>query len=180
MHIEDLTDLARAVDERCRLSGQFTLRSGRTATEYFDKYLFEADPVLVSRVAAAMVPLVPAGTDLLGGLELGGIPLVTLLSQATGIPALFVRKEPKPYGTRRAAEGGDCAGRTVTLVEDVITTGGAVVNAARLLRAAGATVTTVVCALDREEPVDSLLTPAGIEVRPALTRTMLDKGRSAG
>lgn len=174
--MQDL-ELARAVDGRCRLSGEFTLRSGRVATEYFDKYLFETDPALVGRVVAGMVPLVPAGTDLLGGLELGGIPLVTLLSQATGIPALFVRKEAKTYGTRRAAEGGDCAGRTVTLVEDVITTGGAVLAAARLLREAGATVTTVICALDREEPVENVLAAAGIEVRPVLTRSMLDTAR---
>jgi hypothetical protein len=74
--------------------------------EYFDKYLFESDPVLLQRVVACMKHLVPAGTGLLGGLELGGVPLATLLSQATGIPALFVRKQAKAYGTRRIAEGG--------------------------------------------------------------------------
>jgi len=72
--------LARDVDARCRLTGEFTLRSGQVAGEYFDKYLFETDPDLLARVASAMVPLLPAGTDLLGGLEMGGIPIVSVVS----------------------------------------------------------------------------------------------------
>src|SRR6478735_5781737 len=141
--------LARDIDACCRLTGEFTLRSGQVASEYFDKYLFETDPDLLARVAAAMVPLLPEGTELLGGLEMGGIPIVTVLSAQSRIPALFVRKEAKTYGTCKLAEGPDVAGRRVTLVEDVITTGGAVRNAAVALREAGATVDTVVCAFDR-------------------------------
>ena len=99
------------------------LRSGQTSAEYFDKYLFESDPVLLARVVSRMTALVPAGTELLGGLELGGVPLVAVLSQATGIPALFVRKQAKSYGTARLAEGADPAGHNVLLVEDVINTG---------------------------------------------------------
>lgn len=166
------------VDERCRLTGEFTLRSGRTATEYIDKYLFESDPVLLRRVVERMAPLVPAGTDLLGGLELGGVPLATLLGQLTGLPALFVRKQAKSYGTRRLAEGGDCAGRTVLLVEDVITTGGAVSDAAVALRELGATVRTAVCAIDRQEPGGTVLAAADIEVRSVLTRELLTGGRA--
>jgi len=78
------------------------LRSGQTSAEYFDKYLFESDPVLLARVVSRMTALVPAGTELLGGLELGGVPLVAVLSQATGIPALFVRKQAKSYGSLKA------------------------------------------------------------------------------
>lgn len=174
MHSADQTDLARDVGARCRLLGRFTLRSGQVSDEYFDKYLFEADPLLLARVTAAMRTLVPDGTDLLGGLELGGIPLVTMLSQATGVPALFVRKQPKGYGTGRLAEGGDPAGRTVVLIEDVITTGGAVIAAARALRDLGATVTTAVCAIDRSGPGSGALTREGITVRAALTKDLLD------
>jgi orotate phosphoribosyltransferase len=124
------------------------LRSGQVADEYFDKYLFEADPVLLGRMVSRMVDLMPADTDMLGGLELGGAPLAVLLSQKTGTPVLFVRKEAKTYGTGRLAEGGDPSGRTVLLVEDVITTGGAARDAARVLRRAGAVVGSVVCAID--------------------------------
>ncbi|MCK9795612.1 hypothetical protein M1843_17845 [Isoptericola sp. 4D.3] len=97
-------ELARDVDRVCRLSGSFTLRSGRVDDEYFDKYLFESDPALLLRVAAGMAPLVPSDTELLGGLELGGVPVATVLSSLTGLPALFVRKEAKRYGTARLAE----------------------------------------------------------------------------
>src|SRR3954469_15019135 len=83
--------LAADVDAACRLSGTFTLRSGQVSHEYFDKYLFETSPALLARVAEAMVGLVPEGTELLGGLEMGGIPIATVLSARTELPALFVR-----------------------------------------------------------------------------------------
>ena len=166
--------LARDIDARCRLTGEFTLRSGQVAGEYFDKYLFETDPDLLARVASAMVPLLPAGTDLLGGLEMGGIPIVTVVSAKSRIPALFVRKEAKTYGACKLAEGPDVSGRRVTLIEDVITTGGAVRNAAVALREAGATVETVVCAIDRSPGGDNPLADAGLEIRSVLTRAELD------
>jgi orotate phosphoribosyltransferase len=171
---DEITMLARDVAGRCRLHGRFTLRSGLVSDEYFDKYLFESDPVLARRVTGRMAALVPSDADLLGGLELGGVPLAALVSQATGLPALFVRKQAKTYGTRRLAEGGDPAGRHVVLVEDVITTGGAVLNAARALRELGATVTTVVCAIDRSAPGQNALAAAGIATRAVLTREILD------
>jgi orotate phosphoribosyltransferase len=142
--------------------------------EYFDKYLFEADPRLLARIASRMASLVPAGTELLGGLELGGIPLATMLSQLTGLPALFVRKQAKAYGTRKLAEGGDPAGQRVTLVEDVITAGGSVVAAAHELRALGATVSAVVCAIDRSVPGRSALATDGITVLSVFTKAQLD------
>jgi orotate phosphoribosyltransferase len=114
----ELTELARDLDARCRLRGQFVLRSGQVSDTYFDKYLLEADPRLLARVAARMAALIPDGTHLLGGLELGGIPLATAVSQLTGLPTLFVRKQAKTYGTTKLAEGDDPAGRRVTLIED--------------------------------------------------------------
>ncbi len=170
-------ELARDIDATCRLTGEFTLRSGQQATEYFDKYLFEAEPALLSRVVEQMVDLVPSDTDLLGGLELGGVPIATVLSARTGLPALFVRKKAKDYGTCKLAEGRDVAGRRVTLVEDVITTGGAVRDATRALREAGATVEVVVCAIDRSPEWENPLADVGLEVRPVLTKAQLDAAR---
>ncbi|MGN6781112.1 MAG: orotate phosphoribosyltransferase [Marmoricola sp.] len=175
--MDDAT-LARDIDACCRLSGEFTLRSGQVSHEYFDKYLFEADPALLGRVVAQMVALVPADTELLGGLELGGVPLATGLSARTGLPGLFVRKKAKEYGTCKLAEGPDVAGRRITLVEDVITTGGAVRDATRALREAGATVTTVVCAIDRSPAGENPLSDVGLEVRPVLTKEQLDAARA--
>src|SRR5690242_11226857 len=171
-------DLARDIDARYRLTGEFTLRSGQVSSEYFDKYLFEADPALLARVADAMVDLVPEGTELLGGLEMGGIPIVTALSARTGLPALFVRKHAKEYGTCKLAEGPDVTGRRVTLVEDVITTGGAVRDATNALREAGATVDLVVCAIDRSPAGTNPLADVGLEVRAVLTKADLDAVRS--
>ena len=171
--------LAAAIDTTCRLRGEFTLRSGLVVDEYFDKYLFESDPALLRRVAEAMVPLLPQDTELLGGLELGGIPIVTTLSGLTGLPALFVRKQAKAYGTRKLAEGPAVAGRRVTLVEDVVTTGGAVRNAAVALRERDASVGVVVCAIDRSEPGANRLHEVDVETRSVLTRADLDAARAA-
>lgn len=166
--------LAQDIDNVCRLTGAFQLRSGQIATEYFDKYLFESDPHLLRRVAEAMQPLVPTNTELLGGLELGGIPLATMLSNLTDIPALFVRKKAKEYGTRRLAEGAEVSGRRVTLIEDIITTGGAARNATTALRTAGATVTTAVCAIDRSDTPGRALADVELETFAVFTRADLD------
>src|SRR3954454_19917267 len=85
--------LANRVYDAAHLTGTFTLRSGTTSTEYFDKYRFEANPTLLREIAEAMAPLVPDGIDALAGLELGGVPMATALSMVTGLPARFVRKE---------------------------------------------------------------------------------------
>ena len=102
--------MAARVYAASHLSGTFVLRSGRTADHYFDKYRFESDPVLLADIVEALVPLVPGGTEGLAGLELGGVPLATMLSSVTGLPAFFVRKQPKKYGTERICEGGTSPG----------------------------------------------------------------------
>ena len=137
------------VAEIATLRGDFLLRSGQRADTYFDKYRFEADPQLLRRVARQMARLVPAGTEVLAGLELGGVPLATALSLETGLAARFVRKQAKDYGTCLAVEGGDVAGRAIVLVEDVITTGGAVKDAARMIDEAGGQILGVICAIWR-------------------------------
>jgi orotate phosphoribosyltransferase len=105
----DLGDLASAIDAACRIQGRFTLRSRITTTEHFDKYGFESDPNLLREMAMHMVPPLPADTQDLGGLELGCVPIATTVSALTGLPAIFVRKEAKNYGTCRMPEGGDLA-----------------------------------------------------------------------
>ncbi len=171
--------LAADIDACCRLTGEFTLRSGQVSTEYFDKYLFEADPLLLARVAREMIQLVPQDTDLLAGLELGGVPLATSVSGILGMPTLFVRKQAKTYGTCKLAEGPDFAGRRVTIIEDVITTGGAVRDATRALREAGAVVEVVCCAIDRSPAGENPLADVDLEVRAVLTKADLDAAAAA-
>ncbi|HEX5437030.1 MAG TPA: phosphoribosyltransferase family protein, partial [Gemmatimonadaceae bacterium] len=136
----DRPHLAHAIATVATLHGEFRLRSGALASEYFDKYRFEADPQLLSAIATALAPLIPAGTDALAGLELGGVPLATALSLHTGMPALFVRKRAKEYGTCQLAEGGTVSGRRLLVIEDVVTSGGQVIASCQELRALGASV----------------------------------------
>jgi orotate phosphoribosyltransferase len=170
----DRTDLARRIHRASHLTGTFTLRSGVTSHEYFDKYRFETDPVLLRDIAEGLARLIPPGVDALAGLELGGIPLVTMCSQITGLPALFVRKEAKTYGTCRLAEGGEVEGRRLCLVEDVITSGGAVLDAAAELRPMGAELGPVICVIDRESGGVEKLAAAGLELHPLFTMTELN------
>lgn len=169
----DRADLARAIYDVSHLTGTFTLRSGVVSNEYFDKYRFESRPGLLRAIAEAMAPAVPEGTDMLAGLELGGVPLATMLSQVTGIPALFVRKEAKTYGTCQLTEGGEIDGRRLTVVEDVVTSGGQVVISCGDLRARGAVVAHALCVIDRESGGPAALAGIGVELRPLFTMTEL-------
>ena len=163
-------DLARRVRDVSRLTGSFVLRSGRTATEYFDKYQFEADPELLDRLAERMAVLIPEGTEVLAGLEMGGIAVVTALARHAKLPTAFVRKQAKQYGTARLAEGAEVAGRRVLVVEDVVTSGGQVVISTGELRKLGAHVDHALCVIDRQEGGAAALSAEGITLRALLTR----------
>ena len=124
-------ELAKKIFQASHLTGTFTLRSGQISNEYFDKYLFESEPGLLAEIASHMSGLIPEETEILAGLEMGGIPIATVMSQVTGIPALFVRKKAKEYATCRLAEGGVVAGRRLVITEDVVTTAGRIRESAR-------------------------------------------------
>jgi orotate phosphoribosyltransferase len=155
------------------LTGEFTLRSGAETNLYVDKYAFEADPALLRDTAQEMLPLLPASLDALAGLELGGIPLAVMLSQLSGVPTRFVRKQAKTYGTCRLAEGGDIAG-AVVIVEDVVTSGGQVIKSCRALREYGAQIVTVLCVIDREAGGAENLAREGLELRSLFTMAELE------
>jgi orotate phosphoribosyltransferase len=170
-----MVDLARRVNAVCRLRGRFVLRSGRITDEYFDKYQFEADPGLLDALASRMVGLIPEGIDVLAGLEMGGIAVVTALGRHAGLPCAFVRKATKPYGTARLAEGADIAGRDVLVVEDVVTSGGQIAISSRQLRELGARIGHALCVIDRQEGGAQALAADGITLRALLTRADLDR-----
>lgn len=162
-------ELAKRIYERAHLHGEFQLRSGATSDEYFDKYRFESDPPLLRAIAERMVQLLPTDCDALAGLELGGVPIATVLSQLTGIPTLFVRKQPKTYGTLRLAEGGEVAGKRIAIVEDVVTSAGQIIESCARLRDLGGEITVAVCVIDREAGGRDNLSHAAIELRPVFT-----------
>lgn len=162
--------LARDIAAVATLTGTFLLRSGQTSTTYFDKYRFESNPELLKRVAEKMIPLLPAHAEVLAGLELGGVPIATAISLATGMPAAFVRKQAKDYGTCLAVEGSYVAGKRVVLIEDVITTGGAVVEAVKLVEAAGGNVVGIICAIWRGDGAPGIASLPDLTVAAAMTK----------
>lgn len=176
----DRLALARDVERIARITGTFRLRSGRIAHDYFDKYRFESDPAILDAVAQGMAALVPSGTEVVAGLELGGVPLVTLISHHTGLPAAFVRKEAKPYGTCQLSEGANVVGRRVVIVEDVVTSGGQVAISSKQLRELGAHVEEAVCAIDREEGGREALDAMGVSLVALYTRTDLEYANASG
>ena len=144
-------ELAQKILAACYLKGDFLLRSGRRSSEYFDKYILEASPRLLSSTAKLMIPLIPKETEILAALEMGGLPLGTALSLKTNLPLRFVRKKAKKYGTMKICEGGPIKGKKLCLIEDVITTGGQVIESSKQLKKAGAIVSSVLCVIFRGE-----------------------------
>jgi len=163
-------ELISRLKEVALLEGEFTLRSGKKSKHYFDKYLFEGTPDVLMGVARELAKMIPEGTRQIAGVELGGIPLVTAVSLASGIPAIFVRKVAKDYGTANLFEGPRVEGVPVLIIEDVVTTGGASLKAAKTLMDAGIEVSGVLAVLDRKQGGEETFKEAGVDFRALFTR----------
>lgn len=133
------------------LRGDFLLRSGARSSYYIDKYLFTTQPTLLRRIAMALLQRVPGGVDRLAAPGFGALQLVTAMSLESGLSTLVVRTDKKDYGTAKRIEGSLSAGDRVLLVEDVVTTGGAALEAVDVLRDAGVQVIGALAVVDREE-----------------------------
>jgi len=166
--------LARRIVDAARITGTFLLRSGATSDVYFDKYRFEAIPDLLKEISGHLAELVPEGTERLIGLEMGGIPLATALSLETGLKSGFCRKKPKEYGTAQQIEGGVKPGEAVTIIEDVITSGGAAIDAIHALRMMGIDILALICVVDREAGGEEKFRELGVDFRPLFKRSFLD------
>lgn len=165
-------ELAKKIYDVAHLTGEFKLRSGQISHEYFDKYRFEARPEILREIAKHMTPLIPPGTEVLAGLEMGGIPIATALSLETGLPCVFVRKEAKEYGTCQFAEGLDIQGKNVCVIEDVVTTGGQVVLSTADIRSLGAKVEHVLCVIHRGPQFpEPNLTEVGLTLKPLFLKS---------
>jgi orotate phosphoribosyltransferase len=157
-------DLARAIYNKAYLTGEFLLRSGKISNEYFDKYQFEANPVILKEIAFQISEMIDLEFDLIAALEMGGIPIATMISQITGKSMVFVRKSAKEYGTRKFAEGPEIKNKKLLIVEDVVTSGGQIITSANELRNAGAIVNKAVCVIDRESGGTENLLAEGIHL----------------
>jgi orotate phosphoribosyltransferase len=161
-------DLGRKLREHALLEGDFVLRSGRRSSYYLDKYRFETVPELLGplgeRLAAAAREHEPDATRLAGP-ALGAVALAASASLASGLPFLIVRESAKEYGTANRLEGVFEAGETVCVIEDVVTSGGALLEAVGALREAGLVVRNAICVVDREEGGTDELARHGVRLR---------------
>ena len=162
-------ELKLAIREVAYLEGDFLLRSGKRSRYYLDKYRFETRPdileALGDRIAVAVTEVEPDAVRLAGP-ELGAVALATAGSLASGLPFVIVRKAAKEYGTSNRLEGVYEEGELVCLVEDVVTSAGALLEAVDALRAGGLVVRTAVCVVDREEGGADALAGQGVRLRP--------------
>jgi orotate phosphoribosyltransferase len=172
-------ELGRLLLEVAYLEGDFVLRSGRRSRYYLDKYLFETEPMvlrgLVQGLAGMIRERLARGTmyHRLAAPELGAVSLAAGLSLELGIPFVIVRKEQKEYGTAKEFEGRWHPGERVAVVEDIVTSGGAALNAVERLRAAGLMVDDLYCIVDREEGGSEAAAAAGLRLHPLFTASGL-------
>jgi len=163
-------ELAGALREAAYLEGRFTLRSGRVSRYYIDKYRFETQPHLLRELARRLAAYVSAGVDRIAGPELGGVALATAVSLETGKPFLIVRNQRKAgYGTGRLIEGHLQPGQGVLLVEDVVTSGGQALEAARAIQQAGGRIERIVVVIDRMEGGLERIRQAGFDCTALFT-----------
>lgn len=152
----------------CVKFGDFTLKSGKQSPIYLDLRQLIAHPEMLARAAAAYVPLLKGlKFDRIAGLPYAALPIATAISLQTGWPMIYARKEAKAYGTKAQIEGAPKAGERIAMVDDVITTGGAKLEALEKLRGAGLVVEDLAVLVDRESGGAESLTAAGLRLHSA-------------
>lgn len=173
--------LAEALLRHAYLEGDFVLRSGKRSRYYLDKYRFETRPDLLRPLGeriAAEVREHAADAARLAGPELGAVALAAAASLESGLPFLIVRKAAKEYATSNRIEGPYEPGECVCLVEDVVTSGGALLESIEALRGAGLVVHTAVCVVDREEGGADALARHAVRLRPLFRASELLESRT--
>jgi orotate phosphoribosyltransferase len=175
-------EMAARLLERAYLEGDFVLRSGRRSRYYLDKYRFETDPSLLAglgRELAALVGEHGGDPELLAGPELGAVPLAAVTSIETGLAFVIVRKAAKDYGTANRLEGVFSPGQRGCVVEDVVTSGGALLSAVAALREAELDVSAAICVVDREEGGAEAIAAAGVPFQALYTTSELGVGATS-
>jgi len=172
-------ELREALVAAAYLEGDFLLRSGKRSRYYLDKFRFETRPDLLAPLGEAIAGAVgeyePEAVRLAAPV-LGAVPLAAAASLAGGLPFVIVRDAAKEYGTANRIEGAYEAGELVCLVEDIVTSGGALLEAIEAVREAGLVVRTAVCVIDREEGGTDALARHAVRLRPLFRAGELLKG----
>jgi orotate phosphoribosyltransferase len=172
-------ELGEALIAAAYLEGDFVLRSGKRSRYYLDKYRFETRPELLAplgeRIAAAVAEHEPEAARLAAPV-LGGVVLAASAALVSGLPFLMIRDAAKDYGTANRIEGAFEPGELVCLVEDIVTSGGALLEAIAAARDAGLVVRTAVCVVDREEGGADALARHAVRLRPLFKAGELLRG----
>ncbi|MBN2138316.1 MAG: orotate phosphoribosyltransferase [Sedimentisphaerales bacterium] len=163
-------ELIKRIKETAYLEGDFVLRSGKTSKYYLDKYLFETCPDILKALGREFAAYAGSDVTLIAGAELGGVALAAATAMETGKNWVIIRNSKKGYGTGKMVEGVLKAGDVVLLVEDIATTGGQVIEAAKIITEAGATVRKIVCVIDRRQGAEENITSAGYEFDSIITK----------
>jgi len=158
--------------EGCIKFGHFVLTSGKESNYYIDIKKLITNPralKLIARLIKEKTQEMNLEFDKVAGPELGAVPIATALSLETEKPLLIVRKKKKDYGTGKQIEGEVREGDMVILVEDVTTTGGSVLRAAKVIESEGAKVKAIFVVVDREEGARESLEKEGYHLIPLVT-----------
>jgi orotate phosphoribosyltransferase len=163
-------ELIKRIKETAYLEGDFTLRSGKKSKYYLDKYLFETCPDILKALGEKFAEHITDDVTLIAGAELGGVALAAATAIASGKNWIIVRNSKKGYGTGKLVEGVLEAGDVVLLVEDIATTGGQVLEAAKVITEAGAKVKKIVSVIDRKQGAEENITQAGYQFESIITK----------
>lgn len=163
------SQLAQRIADVALLRGEFTLRSGRKSSYYLDKYRFETQPDVLVELGKLFAERIPAHVQRIAGPELGAVALAAAASIASGKPFVLVRNKKKDYGSAKALEGIFEKGETVVIVEDIMTTGGQVLEAAKSLEEAGLKIDKIVGVIDRLEGARANIEGAGYKFESLFT-----------
>lgn len=166
----DKTQLVKRVKETAYLEGDFVLRSGKRSKYYMDKYLFETQPDILKVLGQEFCKYLTPDVTLIAGAELGGVALAAATAMEAGKPWIIVRNSKKDYGTSKLVEGVLKKGDVVLLVEDIATTGGQVLEAAKVITEAGATVKKIVAVIDRKQGARENIEGAGYAFDSIMTK----------
>jgi orotate phosphoribosyltransferase len=164
------TELIKRIKETAYLEGDFILRSGKRSKYYLDKYLFETCPDILRALGKEFAKHVTGDVTLIAGAELGGVALAAATAMQTGKKWIIVRQSRKDHGTGKLIEGVLKPGDVVLLVEDIATTGGQVLEAAKVITDAGAKIKKIVCVIDRRQGAAENITQAGYKFESILTK----------